>query len=464
MLPTGTFLTSIDRIGRVTRADNWGQPRFGRIGRSLEYRKRSVEIALSEIRQKLLPLAGAALFALFIVTLPRYTDTAKIWFVLLILLALFYLVYDFRQLRRTSPAERLLIAAVIANFTWIALCFYANGEPGRGDAFLWGRHFYFLFVIPLFFLFRRIDIPDRVIVYAIVTSALLSFGDILVDLAMNVNHRLQGMNPNAFGPIQLCFSGLLLCFFIHNSDQKLRWLALGGAVIASVNVIFSMSRTTWITMIVMIVFTALYLVRSKSAGKQIALFALIALILSTSYLLPIVKSRVDYGVTSIIAYYSTDDPSDRARFSPSGVRFELWKTGWQMFLDNPLLGVGVGGFKVNAKLNWERYEVSEFVKNYKYVHNQYIAALATRGVPGLLLFLLIMLIPLYIALSSRHGTPGKRVARLSLMFVITTYLIGCLAEDHFEGKSAIMFVSVIASLLLAKISVRELPPGRDSLP
>ncbi len=92
---------------------------------------------ISAIKAKLLPVTGSALFVLFIVMLPRYNEIAKNWFALLILLALAYLVFNIRQLKNTAPAERLFFGAVIINFLWIAFCFYANGEPGRG-ASLWG--------------------------------------------------------------------------------------------------------------------------------------------------------------------------------------------------------------------------------------------------------------------------------------------------------------------------------------
>ncbi len=57
------------------------------------------------------------LLALFVVMLPRYSDTAKIWFVLLILGATIYLARNWRQLRHTSRLERVFFAVLIGNFT-----------------------------------------------------------------------------------------------------------------------------------------------------------------------------------------------------------------------------------------------------------------------------------------------------------------------------------------------------------
>lgn len=418
----------------------------------------------SELKARLLPIAGTMLFVLFIIMLPRYTDTAKIWFVMLILLATGYLLSSLRQIKDTGAAERLFFVAIVVNFLWIAFCYYANGEPGRGSSFLWGRHFYMLFVIPLFFLFKKIEISDRAILLTLFASIAVSIIDILIDLAQGTNHHLQGMNPNAFGPVQLCLSGILLFYFIEKPGKSLHRVALAGALMGLATVIFSESRNTWITLAVLSVVFALYLARSIPLWKRLVVVGGLLLVLSASYLLPTVKKHVDDTVTNINAYFASDDYRDDSRLSNIGIRMELWKTGWKIFLEDPVLGVGVGGFQVMAKENSERYQVNDVVHRFKYVHNQYLAALATRGIPGLILFLLVMLMPIYIAMTAKSDARDSSVVRLSIILICLTYLIGCLAEDHFEGKSAIMFTGVMLPLLLARISRERLQQNQDSTP
>ncbi len=180
------------------------------------------------IREKALTASISLLFILFIIMLPRYDDVAKAWFVILILTAFGYLVFNFKEIKSTTGAERAFLGVVIANFLWIAFTYYINGEPGQGSSFLWGHHFYLLFVIPLFFLFRKVTVSDRVIILILFSSILFSLTDIVIALSQNIDHRLQGMNPNAFGPIQLCLSGILLFHFIEKPGQGPRWLALAG--------------------------------------------------------------------------------------------------------------------------------------------------------------------------------------------------------------------------------------------
>jgi len=411
---------------------------------------------------KALPIFVTSLFVLFVVMLPRYTDIAKTWFVLLILTALGYLILNLKQLKDTTLLERTFFTVVIVNFLWIALTFYVNGEPEGGASFVWSRHFYLLFLIPLFFMFRRIEIPDKLIVLALFVSILVSLTDILIDIAQGIDHRLQGTNPNAFGPIQLCMSGILLFYFIKRPESLMRWLALAGFILGIANVIFSKSRNTWVTLAILSIFFVIYLTRSQSAWKRIAVIAAITLLFFGSYLLPIIKARVDGSIININLYLATDDYLDASRTTSIGVRLELLKTGWHIFLENPLLGVGVGGFKPAARANSERYQVNEAVHPYKYVHNQYVASLATRGVPGLVLLLLVLCLPIYIALSQKAFEQETGFAHLSIILICLNYVIGNLAEDHFETKAATMFISVMLALLLARISVEKSRQGENS--
>ena len=405
-------------------------------------------------REQIPAILVTTLFALFVIMLPRYTNTAKIWFVLLILGATIFLAFNWRQLRQTSKLERVFFAVLIGNFIWIAFCYYVSGEPGRGNSFLWGRHFFMLFLIPLFFMFRHLEISDRTLVLVIFSSILVSFVHIGLDLLQGADHRAKGMNPNAFGPIQLCLTGILAFYFLKLPHSALRWIALGGAIIGVVTFVLSLSRATWITFIFLGLFFTFYLLRAQPPWKKSVIAVLLMALFSASYLIPLVKQRVDGISTSVVSYLTSSDRRNDSSttLGTFGVRAELWKTGWKVFLENPLTGIGVGTFNEMAKANSERYQVNEIVNRFKYVHNQYIAALATRGIPGLILFLLFLSIPIYIAMSRTTFEYESEIAKLSLLFICLVYMIGCLGEDHFESKPAIMFVSVFVALMLARIS------------
>jgi len=204
-----------------------------------------------------------------------------------------------------------------------------------------------LFLMPLFFMLRRISISGRTIVLVIFCSVLVSFADIGLDLLQGVNHRKQGMNPNAFGPVQLCLSGMLFFYALKLPSGRLRKLAFAGFLIGLSTVILSLSKSTLITLAVLNVFFVFYLARSTvPVWKKLAVASVILMLIAGSYAVPMVKQRIDEVGRDIGNYFASENYRDTARKSSFGIRMELWKTGWNIFLENPITGVGVGGFKV----------------------------------------------------------------------------------------------------------------------
>ena len=376
------------------------------------------------------------LFAVFVVMFPRYTDASKTPFALLCLFALIYLLLNPRQLLSTANLVRAWFAVIILEFTWIAISYYANGAPERGHGFVWDRHFYMLFLIPMFLLFRRVQISDRVLIILLTVSSALALGDIAVDLVRGLDHRAQGMNPNKLGPIQLCISGILLFYALKMPASTLRKLAFTGFLIAFATVVLSQSKTTLVVMAMISLPILAYFTRHLSLPKK--LLSLLALVvgLISIYNLPLIQGRFDKAATNVSNYFGCDDQDDCERLGTFGTRAELWKGAWQIFLDSPVIGAGVGSFPAQLEQNWQRYEIPEIVAahGFKYAHNQYLAALATRGFPGLLLFLLLLAFPVYIAMSCKSDDVSTNVARFSVYLISAVLAIGSLGEDYFEGK------------------------------
>lgn len=183
-----------------------------------------------------------ALFAPFIILLPRYMGTAITLFALLILTSLVYLILHPTQVKRTNSIERFFFISMLANYLWMAFIFYYNGEPDRGANFLWERHFFFLFLIPMFFLFRQIRMPTHIFLICLVASALLSFSDILLDLYQGVNPGDGGINPNNSGPIQLCVTGNLACYLPDLNHPREKVIVVLGILAVLATVLLSQSK------------------------------------------------------------------------------------------------------------------------------------------------------------------------------------------------------------------------------
>lgn len=262
------------------------------------------------------------------------------------------------------------------------------------------------------------------------------------------------MNPNSFGPIQVCLLWTLLFYFLQEKDRWLKACAFVGFMLAIAAVIASGSRNTWLSFFLVMIFFIFYLAPLSIARKSLVVTGLI--ILSSSlYYVPYVNNRIDNAYDSVTRYFATDNHTSPDSLGTLGIRVELWKEAYNVFLDNPLTGAGLGGVKAMAEANRERYQTSELVSRNKYVHNQYLSALATRGVPGLLLFLIFLTLPIYIAMSCKSDNQDNWVPRLSIICICLVYAFGNMLASHFEGKSAIMFTTIMLPLWLARLSPIE---------
>jgi O-antigen ligase len=402
-------------------------------------------------REELLRTVTVAFLVLFVLCLPRYRDIAKHWFYLYSLISVAYFVVHIRAWKDTIAPERFLFGVLVLNFAWLLFSFYINEEPGRGASIIWNRHFHLLLLIPLYFLFKRVDIAHRVVLIALLGSTFFSFADILVDFAQGVEYRFKGMNPNKFGPIQLCIGGILFCYFVRGRGRTEKTLALAGCAISIVTVLLSQSKATWVALLVVAVVIPVALWRSWSVTRLSVVVLLSVTVLASTYFLPIVKTRIEAATLNITEYVATDDDRKKSIGGTFGDRMELWKIGWWMFQQRPVTGLGPGSVQIEVRNRNESYPADRFDKDYKYLHNQYITAMATRGFPGLVLLLLILGVPVYIAIRNKSDS-GEDLPSLAILTIILVYMVVSIPDDHFESKGPIMFFATFMAYYLAKMS------------
>jgi O-antigen ligase len=87
----------------------------------------------------------------------------------------------------------------------------------------------------------------------------------------------------------------------------------------------------------------------------------------------------DRLISNIEAVGSEFDPSAASRYGSS--RSEIWKATWQMFLEHPIAGVGMGGYWVAIS----GYHDSSGKKTPQEAHSDYLELLASGGIIGLAL-------------------------------------------------------------------------------
>jgi putative inorganic carbon (HCO3(-)) transporter len=178
-----------------------------------------------------------------------------------------------------------------------------------------------------------------------------------------------GLGSNHFGAfIVYCSAVFLGLFFLEqNRWRKILFLVL---VIFSLHpIFFSYSRGAYVGAFLVLVFFGL-------AQKRSLLVLIVVLAIAWQTLLP--SSVVDR-----IRMTKTETIEGQMQIEDSAaVRLGLWNIAWNLFKENPVIGVGFGGYEFSVP-------EGEYHR-WKDTHNYYAKMLAEQGIVGFGLFLTVL--------------------------------------------------------------------------
>ena len=123
-------------------------------------------------------------------------------------------------------------------------------------------------------------------------------------------------------------------------------------------------------------------------------------------------------------------------------RLIIWEAAWDAAKDNLPWGVGTGD---GNQVVMEQYHANGYWlnRNHPYnAHNQFLFALLTNGIPGLIILLLYFYTPL--GLSIKH----KDIFLLSLFFIMT---LNNMVECMFDRRAGVDFFAVMIPLFMLRI-------------
>lgn len=199
---------------------------------------------------------------------------------------------------------------------------------------------------------------------------------------------------------------------------------------------------------------------------------LVALPFLSLLLLPLVgkKWRIGGAVIIAVLVVATAISSDRLSRSfdqllgggkldnSMEIRFEVWELAWNMFLEEPFTGAGMGGYTRGAEAAVAAGEASRRVGACctGHAHNDVLNNAAMSGIPGVLSWAFLIFIPLVIFarnLFSNHA-PTAHIAVAGTM-VPTGYLMFGLTEATFD-RSLFLTFYLLATAGLASALFTEL--------
>lgn len=272
---------------------------------------------------------------------------------------------------------------------------------------------------------------------SVAMTMLLIFDDITV--FSWINNYIQGKVGSVF-EVQTIYSNknilassifvkipFALWLMVFNRSW-LRVTGILGTFLALIATLFLSTRAFYLGIFALTILLVLFFsIRYKQTNDKYHLK------LTGIYLILVLLSFLIYSITQNYLYPKADAKglSVGVRLATitdpgGGGRLEGWKRSWHVFKEDPILGVGLGNWKI-ATLKEENLTTQESTHYYK-AHNDFIEIATETGIFGGLLFLTMFLLTGWIFLRKLLGNASPEWL---ILFFLPAFGLLCYSVDAF---------------------------------
>jgi O-antigen ligase len=276
------------------------------------------------------------------------------------------------------------------------------------------------------------DKPINGIFLAILSGAALSvvLGIIRFILGYGTQDRISGTfsSPvrygNIMGYIVILGVGILL-FNLYNTKRE-RNIFIAATIISFIGLFASTTRGAIIACMTGIIIICIYHKRTKGV-----IFSVIFILAAVSCILiiPQLKEKV------IEAFIKFNDPT-----TSFGWRFVLWKESIKVFLENPILGVGLS----NLSAGYLQHIPVKY-QSVAHAHNNFLQILAEHGLVGFVAISLLM-IRIFVA-HVKAVKQGKYYSFIGMILIIVITIEGISEYGFFNGENSMLFWFIQGAIL-----------------
>jgi O-antigen ligase len=221
------------------------------------------------------------------------------------------------------------------------------------------------------------------------------------------------------------------------ANKYLKW---GNALLAFLNLLLLhviASRTGllafYVTFLITIIFWGLK--KRKYLALGAILLVTVGLLAVSMAFFSSLRIKVNNTVQDVHAYVT----GQNTNYWPLSMRFEAWGKAYKVFKSSPVIGVGKGDVIPQMKELFNTEGTLLLDENRKDPHNQYLYELASSGIIGFSIFILLLLLPLKNII--------KREDYLSLMLLVVM-MVSFSSESVLERQWGVTFFAFFWCYLL----------------
>lgn len=151
------------------------------------------------------------------------------------------------------------------------------------------------------------------------------------------------------------------------------------------------------------------------------------------------------------------------RGTPIGLRFEMWRAAWDMFLEHPLLGVGTGAFSEVARQLARQGRIVPAAAQYDHPHSDYMDALSGRGIVGFVSLLALFFTPgIYFWRALKKSEGAYHATALAGVLLVCGFAICGLTDTVFIHSMNISWYVVFVAVFTVLCKPDDLALDTDA--
>ena len=242
---------------------------------------------------------------------------------------------------------------------------------------------------------------------------------------------------------------------LHGKHWSLSWIVLlvtgfSGAMLGG---ILSGTRGGWLA-VPLIFLLAVWTYRRyvfKHPRALVASTSVMLLLGVAFFSLNIVENRIGQAVEQTESYFE-----DGHVYSSVGLRLEMWRAGWMLFVENPVAGVGEDRFDSALNSLVDEGRVNQAILTFRHLHNQFVDHAAKGGVLAVLALLAVFLGPMKLfAPYMRSDVPVVAASALMGMGFTLAFMVFCLTQGMFSRNIGVMMYVIVPMLAWTMIRQTE---------
>ena len=246
---------------------------------------------------------------------------------------------------------------------------------------------------------------------------------------------------HAYTALYTTFVYILIFYYLTENSHRIsirrKILIYATATFVSVNIFFLYSRAGILIFLLLHLLWSIYAIYRKPSrwkpviGVILVVFALFSIL--------IVKSPTNRFTEHNLSLEEKNDEG-------TDPRLIIWQATWDGIVENLPWGVGTGD---GNDVVMEKYHKNGHWLDIDHpynTHNQFLSALLTNGIPGLIILLLYFYAPLGLAVKHRD------MLLLSIFLLMT---LNCMVECMFDRRAGVDFFAVMIPLLVLKCKAEQ---------